>query len=62
MPHSLPVFSVGTIEEAENLQVLLCRLNYDGRYLMNNFAELANVDPMESLEWAANQMRLYMKS
>lgn len=57
MQHSLPVYSVDTIEQAEDLQIILCRRSYDGRYIMTDFAERAEIDAIESMEWAAEQMR-----
>lgn len=57
MTHALPVYSVDTVEQAEDLQIVLCRLAYDGGYIMIDFAERAEIDPMESLEWAADKMR-----
>jgi len=40
----MPCFSVDTKDEAQQLQTLLCRLQYDGRYVLNEFGgELADL-------------------
>ncbi len=57
MPKSLPVYSVDTIEQAEDLQIVFCRRAYDGRYIMTDFAEQAEIDAMGSIAWAADKMR-----
>lgn len=58
MPLALPVYSVDTIEQAEDLQIALCCRTYDGRYALNGFAEYAEThDVIEALDWAANKMR-----
>ena len=52
---SLPVASVPTVGDAKALQVLMCSLAWDGRYVLPGFAE-RNADVVGSLKWAAAQI------
>lgn len=55
---SIPCTTVGSPDVAKSVQIVLCRLAYDGRYIMNDFGEFlgrAN-DVGAALEWAKKKI------
>jgi hypothetical protein len=52
MPRALPVFTVNSEEEARELQIALCRLQYDGRHTLTDFG-----GHFEDLEKATDTLR-----
>jgi len=51
---ALPAYSVDTLEEAESLQLLLCKQGYDGTYLWPDFG-----GELESLYAAGEILKRY---
>lgn len=50
-PDALPAFSTDTEEQARDLQVIVCKLNYDGRYVVPGFsAEVDRLGPLGGVE------------
>jgi hypothetical protein len=57
-PDALPFFTTDTVEEAESMRVLMCRLHYDGRYIANEFGGCVTDIPKLAAEFEKHYERM----